>query len=120
VVGVSVALLLFLYLLNQLLLYGAALAATSKRGTVVDLSGGDAEAVVSGRDEGTVTQPAPESPAEGPAAARDPAGAAGSADAAESASARDSGNAADPKNERAEGGRPADGRPDSGVASSAA
>jgi membrane protein len=37
-VGGTVALLLFLYLFNQLLLYGAALAATSKHGTVVDLA----------------------------------------------------------------------------------
>ena len=34
------ALLLFLYLFNQLLLYGAALAATSTRGKVVDLAAG--------------------------------------------------------------------------------
>ena len=39
-VGGTVALLLFLYLFNQLLLYGAALAATSKHGTVVDLAAG--------------------------------------------------------------------------------
>jgi membrane protein len=37
-VGGTVALLLFLYLFNQLLLYGAALAATSRHGTVVDLA----------------------------------------------------------------------------------
>lgn len=38
VVGGTVALLLFLYLFNHLLLYGAALAATSKSGVVVDLA----------------------------------------------------------------------------------
>jgi membrane protein len=40
IVGGTVALLLFLYLFNQLLLYGAALAATSSRGEVVDLAAG--------------------------------------------------------------------------------
>jgi membrane protein len=40
VVGGTVALLLFLYLFSQLLLYGAALAATSRRGTIVDLAAG--------------------------------------------------------------------------------
>jgi membrane protein len=40
VVGGTVALLLFLYLFNQVLLYGAALAATSRRGSVVDLAAG--------------------------------------------------------------------------------
>ena len=40
VVGGTVALLLFLYLFNQLLLYGAALAATSRRGKIVDLAAG--------------------------------------------------------------------------------
>jgi membrane protein len=39
-VGGTVALLIFLYLFNQLLLYGAALAATSTHGDVVDLSAG--------------------------------------------------------------------------------
>jgi membrane protein len=39
-VGGTVALLLFLYLFNQLLLYAAALAATSTRGDVVDLAAG--------------------------------------------------------------------------------
>jgi membrane protein len=39
-VGGTVALLLFLYLFNQLLLYGAALAATSTHGDVVDLAAG--------------------------------------------------------------------------------
>jgi membrane protein len=40
VVGGTVAILLFLYLFNQLLLFGAALAATSTRGTVRDLAAG--------------------------------------------------------------------------------
>ncbi|HEY2794001.1 MAG TPA: YihY/virulence factor BrkB family protein [Micromonosporaceae bacterium] len=40
VVGGTVGLLLFLYLFNQMLLYGAALAATSPHGTVVDLAAG--------------------------------------------------------------------------------
>jgi membrane protein len=40
VVGGTVALLLFLYLFNQLLLFGAALAATSDHGTVTDLAAG--------------------------------------------------------------------------------
>jgi hypothetical protein len=39
-VGGTVALLLFLYLFHQLLLYGAALAATGTKGTVVDLAAG--------------------------------------------------------------------------------
>jgi membrane protein len=39
-VGGTVALLLFLYLFSQLLLYGAALAATSHRGKIVDLAAG--------------------------------------------------------------------------------
>lgn len=39
-VGGPVALLLFLYLFSQILLYGAALAATSRRGKVVDLAAG--------------------------------------------------------------------------------
>ena len=40
VVAGAVGLLLYLYLLNQLLLFGAALAATSEYGRVVDLAGG--------------------------------------------------------------------------------
>ena len=40
VVGGTVALLLFLYLFNQMLLFGAALAATSDHGTVQDLAAG--------------------------------------------------------------------------------
>jgi membrane protein len=43
VVGGTVGLLLFLYLYNQVLLYGAALAATSPHGTVVDLAAGPPE-----------------------------------------------------------------------------
>jgi membrane protein len=39
-VGGTVALLLFLYLFKQILLYGAALAATSHRGKVIDLAAG--------------------------------------------------------------------------------
>ncbi|MGK5738263.1 YihY/virulence factor BrkB family protein [Micromonospora sp. URMC 103] len=42
VVAGAVGLLLYLYLLNQLLLFGAALAATSTRGRVVDLAEGPA------------------------------------------------------------------------------
>ncbi|MCW3840171.1 YihY/virulence factor BrkB family protein [Micromonospora yasonensis] len=42
VVATAVGLLLYLYLLNQLLLFGAALAATSRYGRVVDLSEGRA------------------------------------------------------------------------------
>ncbi|MFV2103279.1 YhjD/YihY/BrkB family envelope integrity protein [Micromonospora sp. LOL_024] len=41
VVATAVGLLVYLYLLNQLVLFGAALAATSRRGQVVDLAGGD-------------------------------------------------------------------------------
>ncbi|GIJ77280.1 membrane protein [Micromonospora phaseoli] len=41
VVATAVGLLVYLYLLNQLVLFGAALAATSERGRVVDLAGGD-------------------------------------------------------------------------------
>lgn len=40
VVAGTVGLLLYLYLLNQLLLFGAAIAAVSTRGRVVDLAGG--------------------------------------------------------------------------------
>jgi membrane protein len=40
VVGGTVGLLIFLYLFNQILLYGAALAATSTYGTVIDLAAG--------------------------------------------------------------------------------
>lgn len=39
-VGGTVALLLFLYLFNQLLLFGAALAATSSHGSIMDLAAG--------------------------------------------------------------------------------
>jgi membrane protein len=41
VVAGAVGLLLYLYLLNQLLLFGAAIAATSDHGRVVDLAGGE-------------------------------------------------------------------------------
>jgi membrane protein len=41
VVAGAVGLLLYLYLLNQLLLFGAAIAATSEYGRVVDLAGGE-------------------------------------------------------------------------------
>ena len=44
VVAGAVGLLVFLYLLNQLVLFGAALAATSPRGRVVDLAEGPAPA----------------------------------------------------------------------------
>ncbi|MFI7575091.1 YhjD/YihY/BrkB family envelope integrity protein [Micromonospora sp. NPDC049497] len=44
VVAGAVGLLLYLYLLNQLVLFGAALAATSTRGRVVDLAEGPAPA----------------------------------------------------------------------------
>jgi membrane protein len=44
VVAGAVGLLLYLYLLNQLVLFGAALAATSRRGRVVDLAEGPAPA----------------------------------------------------------------------------
>jgi membrane protein len=40
IVGGTVAVLLFLYLFNQMLLYGAALAATSTHGKVMDLAAG--------------------------------------------------------------------------------
>ncbi|HEY2794968.1 MAG TPA: YihY/virulence factor BrkB family protein [Micromonosporaceae bacterium] len=40
VVGGTVALLLFLYLFNQLVLYGAAIAATSSHGKIMDLAAG--------------------------------------------------------------------------------
>ncbi|MFB9237243.1 YihY/virulence factor BrkB family protein [Plantactinospora siamensis] len=46
VVAGAVALLLYLYLLNQLLLFGAAIAATSGHGRIVDLSGGRPPEVV--------------------------------------------------------------------------
>ncbi|MCI4064181.1 YihY/virulence factor BrkB family protein [Micromonospora sp. R77] len=44
VVATAVGLLLYLYLLNQLVLFGAALAATSRAGRVVDLAEGGAAA----------------------------------------------------------------------------
>jgi membrane protein len=53
VVGGTVALLLFLYLFNQLLLYGAALAATSTHGDVVDLAAGPPAADDSDESDGT-------------------------------------------------------------------
>ncbi|MFC4148440.1 YihY/virulence factor BrkB family protein [Micromonospora mangrovi] len=46
VVATAVGLLLYLYLLNQLVLFGAALAATSRAGRVVDLAEGGAAAEV--------------------------------------------------------------------------
>lgn len=51
-VGGTVGLLIFLYLFNQLLLFGAALAAASKRGTVVDLAAGPPDQPPSDQDEG--------------------------------------------------------------------
>jgi len=54
-VGGTVALLLFLYLFNQLLLFGAALAATSHRGKAVDLATGRAVAEASEPTGGTAT-----------------------------------------------------------------
>ncbi|MBQ1066161.1 ribonuclease BN, partial [Micromonospora sp. D75] len=45
VVATAVGLLLYLYLLNQLVLFGAALAATSPYGRVVDLAEGGAREV---------------------------------------------------------------------------
>jgi membrane protein len=61
IVGGTVALLLFLYLFNQLLLFGAAWAATSYRGRVVDLALGPQPA-------------APDAPADGGNAPGDGAG----------------------------------------------
>jgi membrane protein len=46
IVGGTVAILLFLYLFNQLLLFAAALAATSRHGTVTDLAAGPPDAAV--------------------------------------------------------------------------
>ncbi|WP_091348357.1 YihY/virulence factor BrkB family protein [Micromonospora rhizosphaerae] len=46
VVATAVGLLLYLYLLNQLVLFGAALAATSRHGRVVDLAEGPSAAEV--------------------------------------------------------------------------
>ncbi len=45
--------LLFLYLFNQLLLFGAALAATSTRGDVVDLAAGPPPAADADESDGT-------------------------------------------------------------------
>ncbi len=53
VVGGTVALLLFLYLFNQLLLYGAAFAATSAHGDVVDLAAGPPPAADGDESDGT-------------------------------------------------------------------
>ncbi|MDM4722421.1 YhjD/YihY/BrkB family envelope integrity protein [Micromonospora sp. WMMA1363] len=52
VVAGAVGLLLYLYLLNQLVLFGAALAATNRRGRVVDLARGPARV-----DPDTATDP---------------------------------------------------------------
>lgn len=57
VVGGTVALLVFLYLFNQLLLYGAALAATSTRGEVVDLAAEAPPAGGGDESEGTDDRP---------------------------------------------------------------
>ena len=38
--GTTVGLLIYLYLLNQLILFGAALAATATKGTAIDLGAG--------------------------------------------------------------------------------
>jgi membrane protein len=46
IVGGTVAILLFLYFFNQLLLFAAALAATSRHGVVVDLAAGPPDAEV--------------------------------------------------------------------------
>jgi membrane protein len=46
IVGGTVAILLFLYFFNQLVLFGAALAATSRHGTVTDLAAGPPDAAV--------------------------------------------------------------------------
>jgi membrane protein len=51
VVAGAVGLLLYLYLLNQLLLFGAALAATSRHGRVIDLAERPASADENGEDE---------------------------------------------------------------------
>lgn len=53
VVATAVGLLVYLYLLNQLVLFGAALAATSRRGRVVDLAGGRRSDLDSDTDPGT-------------------------------------------------------------------
>jgi membrane protein len=42
VAGTTVGLLIYLYLLNQLILFGAALAATATKGTAIDLGAGAA------------------------------------------------------------------------------
>jgi membrane protein len=51
----AVAVLIYLYLLNQLLLFGAALIATSSHGQVRDLAGGRAEAPPESGDEAAIT-----------------------------------------------------------------
>ncbi|MEV6690020.1 YhjD/YihY/BrkB family envelope integrity protein [Micromonospora sp. NPDC051196] len=53
VVATAVGLLVYLYLLNQLVLFGAALAATSRRGRVVDLARGQRVELDSDTDPGT-------------------------------------------------------------------
>ncbi|SCL18524.1 YihY/virulence factor BrkB family protein [Micromonospora inyonensis] len=60
VVAGAVGLLLYLYLLNQLVLFGAALAATSEQGRVLDLAdGGRVVAPVGGVRPGTPDRSAP-------------------------------------------------------------
>jgi membrane protein len=61
----TVGLLLYLYLLNQLILFGAALAATARRGTAVDLAAGPAPS------EAPAEAPPETSPEGPPGAARD-------------------------------------------------
>jgi membrane protein len=60
VVAGAVALLLYLYLLNQLLLFGAAIAATSGYGRVVDLAGGRPPAIVASPPTGPPVSTPPE------------------------------------------------------------
>jgi membrane protein len=59
----TVGLLIYLYLLNQLILLGAALAATSHRGTVVDLAG-PTQSVVDMKPADNVGEPHDPGPAE--------------------------------------------------------
>jgi membrane protein len=80
-VGVAVGLLVFLYWLHQLLIYGAALTATDSRETVRDLAAGGERLVPADRSqaepvEGAVPAPASEQPASA-ASAGLPAPAAG-------------------------------------------
>jgi membrane protein len=107
-VGGTVAVLLFLYLFNQLVLYGAALAATSAHGVVVDLAAGPSAGATAESDGtqggGAVVDAGSQSPAPGEPAAS--AGSAGEpADRADRSGASAPDGGVQGKSAEADGGR---------------